>query len=702
MEIVEVSAKSQFLDQFYELYQKIFVDENERESKENIIKYLSLKNSAFYGGNSYHIFCSIEGMTITGFLVGDYYVEPNSGVIEFIGVSPDFRNKYIARDLIDHFIATIRTECKKGLNGIFCEVDTKKLSVTGPPDLTSFMFWKKLGYGVVEIDYVQPALGPEKKSVSDLVLLYKDLAGNGLGASLLLSFVKSYMRYAMSIEAPESMKEYQTIESHINHREFITILTIDEYIKTGISHFINPALDYIVTFPLVSLRGLVGDVEELTSTRAVELANQIIGGITSIQYFSVISVEIQKGDGTPIQLFGKEDFVLIMRDKRESFVSGEYLKSKISIKGLLKTKEQIPLRVKLPSGVARGNKVQIWIDVDHLGIASLHFIVYYNGHYSTREMVALMDPVNVTILDQNYSESFANFVGKISDVLQDEVMTNLGEVRRLQPEIYPLSFSTTNRQFEKIKAHIYGIVNQDPSYDYASNRYIQKFFDEDRSAVNTVFGHYGRRTGSIIFSEEGTGIFEAVTGYKVTEIKSNNQAEFNENVRITILNEYISEVTALLHERLYLKRLEFILSKGDVTMTRNEKKTLRYLADIEKLFYTGLEEFKGLSLYSYVELDFALKEARSDMGIKEELESTIAGIGSLSKKAELLYRIRNDSNIVLLSYLLTLFAASALTVSLINIILPPTASLLDKIIFIFVLPIASIIVLYAFTMMRRK
>ena len=171
---------------------------------------------------------------------------------------------------------------------------------------------------------------------------------------------------------------------------------------------------------------------------------------------------------------------------------------------------------------------------------------------------------------------------------------------------------------------------------------------------------------------------------------------------MTILNEYISEVTALLHERLYLKGLEFILSKGDVTMNGNEKKMLKYLADIEKLFYTGLEEFRGLSLYSYTELDFALKQARSDMGIKEQLEATIAGIGSLSKKAELLYRIRNDSNTVLLSYLLTLFTASALTVSLINFIIPPTASLLEKILFIFVLPIVAIIILYAFTIIRRK
>ncbi len=695
-------ANSQFLDQFYELYQKMFVDENERESKENIIKYLSLKDSLFYGGNSYHIFCSMEEKIITGFLVGDYYSEPNSGVIEFIAVCPDFRNRHIAKKLIDHFISTIRTDGKREVDGIFCEVDTKELSVSDNPDLTSLIFWKNLGFGVVEIDYVQPALGPGKRSVNDLVLLYKDLAGNGLEASQLLSFVRSYMKYAMSIDAPENKKEYQTIESHLNHRKFITILTMDHYIKTSISHFLNPALDYIVTFPLMSLSGLVGEAEELSLTRATELATQVLKEVTSLSYFSGVSIEIQKGDGTPIQILGEEDFILRMRDKRESYISGEYLKSKMSIKGVLKPKEHLSLKVELPSGVAVGTKLHIWIDIDHLGMASLHFIVFFDGYYSTREMVALMDAGKVTIFDQDYTEPFADFVGKISDLLNTAGTKNFGEVRRVKPEIYPLSFSTTNRQFERIKVHIYAIINQDSSYNYASSRYIRKFFDEDQSAVDTVFSHYGRKAAAVIFGEEGVGIFEAVTGYKATEIESANPADFMEKVRMTILNEYISEVTALLHERLYLKGLEFILSKGDVTMNGNEKKMLKYLADIEKLFYTGLEEFRGLSLYSYTELDFALKQARSDMGIKEQLEATIAGIGSLSKKAELLYRIRNDSNTVLLSYLLTLFTASALTVSLINFIIPPTASLLEKILFIFVLPIVAIIILYAFTIIRRK
>lgn len=702
MEIVEILANSVLLDQFYELYQKIFVDENERETRENIIKYLSLKDSSYYGSNSYHIFCSVEDKKIEGFLVGDYYSGPNSGVIEFVGVSPEYRDRHIAKMLIDHFTETISKEAQKKINGIFCEVDIKELSHPGHRDKTSLSFWKKLDFGVVELIYVQPSLSPGKKPVKDLVLLYRDIAGSGLEATQLLSFVESYMKYAMSIDAPYEKWEYQVVKGQTNHRKLIPIMTVDEFIKTGFTVFSNPVLDYIITFPLFPINDLIGRVEELTLEKATEIANIIFNKASSLPFSKEVSVEIQKGDGTQIKIFGNENFVHRMRDKRESYVSGEYLKSKLSIKGVIKAKEQWSIAVDLPTGSATSAKLQIWMDVDHLSMASLHFIAYYDGYYSTREMVALMDTGKINVLNESNNELFVNFINKITDLFLTSGIKNSEKISRIKPEIYPVSFSTTDRVFETIRTHIYAIINQDSSYNYASSRYVAKFFDENQSVIETVFVHYGRKAGAVIFGEEGYGIFEAVTGYSVSEIEAADPPELQENIRITILNEYISEVTALLHERLYLKRLESILSKGDVTLRGDEKKTMSYLADIEKLFYTGLEEFRGLSLYSYTELDYALKQARSDMGIKEELEATIAAVGSLSKKAELLYRIRNDSNTVLISYLLTLFTASALTVSLINFILPPTATLLEKILFIFGLPVAAIIILYAYSINRRK
>ena len=107
-----------------------------------------------------------------------------------------------------------------------------------------------------------------------------------------------------------------------------------------------------------------------------------------------------------------------MRDKRESYVSGEYLKSKLSIKGVIKAKEPWSIAVDLHTGSATSAKVQIWMDVDHLSMASLHFIAYYDGYYSTREMVALMDSGKIKVLNQSNSELFVSFIDKITDLLQ--------------------------------------------------------------------------------------------------------------------------------------------------------------------------------------------------------------------------------------------------------------------------------------------
>ena len=129
---------------------------------------------------------------------------------------------------------------------------------------------------MVELIYVQPSLSPGKKPVKDLVLLYRDIAGSGLEATQLLSFVESYMKYAMSIDAPYEKWEYQVVKGQTNHRKLIPIMAVDEFIKTGFTVFSNPVLDYIITFPLFPINDLIGRVEELTLEKATEIANIIL------------------------------------------------------------------------------------------------------------------------------------------------------------------------------------------------------------------------------------------------------------------------------------------------------------------------------------------------------------------------------------------------------------------------------------------
>lgn len=699
MEIVELSDDSEYLDKFYEFYRTMFSNDDESESKENLQKYLSLKNSNFYGENAYHLFCLEDGGYIAGFIIGDYYSDPNSGVIEFVAVKPEYRGKGFAKNLIGYFMTAIKKDAGKDLDGIYCEVDVKALRDYRNPDLTSLIFWRNLGFSVVEINYIQPALDRSKKPVTDLVLMYKDLKGDGLQVYRLRTFIKSYMRYAMSIELPEEKEEFKLLEKHLNGRTKVALLPVDEYIKVGMNHFNDPAIDYIATFPVIQFNESIEDFKDLSQSGAAELAGTIRQKLESFQFFNSVSIEVQKGDGTPIYDEGKNDkFTLKMRGKREKYFSGDYLKSKFSIKGVLELRDNILFSSNLPLGSALSSKVQIWIDIDHLGMASMHFIVYYDGFYSTREMISLTDANTVSVFDGESNKPLPIFAGKIATILQ--ILRDKSSGKNTDLELYPLSFLNTRNRFEEIKTHVYAVVNQDTSYEYANIRYIIKFFDEDQSVLDTVYAHYGIRSGVVIFSEDKPGLFLAVTGYDISEIEADNPEEFKNRVRIAILNEYISEVTSLLHERLYLKRLENTLSRSDLSHTNNEKKKLKYLTELQNRFYKELEEFRGISLYSYTELDFALKQARSDMGITEELDTMITGIESVSKKAELLYRIRNDFHAVLLSYLLTLFTAATLTVALTNLIFP-SAPIFIKVLLIFMLPATAIIVLYIFSIKHR-
>jgi len=699
MEIVELSDNSEYLDKFYELYRTMFSNDDEIDSKENLRKCLSLKNSNFYGNNAYHIFCLKDKGYIAGFIIGDYYSDQNSGVIEFVVVKSEYRGKGLAKNLIEYFMAKIKKDAGKDIDGIYCEVDVKSLSDYKNPDLTSLIFLRNLGFSVVEINYIRPASDHSKKPVTDPVLMYRDLKGDGLNVDSLRTFIKSYMKYAMSIEIPEEKEEFKLIEKHLNGRTKVALLPVDEYIKVGMNYFNDPAIDYIATFPVIPFNESIEDFKDLSQSGAAELGGTIKKKLESFPFFDSVSIEVQKGNGNPIDDNGKNDkFILKMRGKREKYFSGDYLKSKFSIKGVLELKDNILFSSNLPLGSATPSKVQIWIDIDHLGMASMHFIVYYDGFYSTREIISLTDANTVSVFDGESNKSLPVFAGKIAAILQSLKDKSSGS--NINLELYPLSFLNTYSHFRDIKAHVYAIVNQDTSYEYANIRYIKKFFYEDQSVLDTVYAHYGIRSGVIIFSEDKPGLFLAVTGYDISEIEADNPEEFKDKVRITILNEYISEVTSLLHERLYLKRLENTLSRSDLSPTNNEKKKLKYLTELQSRFYTELEEFRGLSLYSYPELDFALKQARSDMGITEELDTMINSIESLSKKTELLYHIRNDFHTVLLSYLLTLFTAATFTVAITNLIFP-SASIFIKVLLIFMLPATAIIVLYVFSIKHR-
>lgn len=701
MEIVELSENSEIFQDFYRLYEKIFENPDERESSENIRKYLSLKKSDFYENNIYEVLCSIDSGKLTGFLVGDYYAEPEVAVIEFIGVDDRVRNSGIASRLLDDFITRINKLSGTTPKGIFCEVDTSPES-RGSGSY-SLHFWNHLGFVVVQARYVQPALQDGKNPVSDLILLYRDITREGLSSDTLLSFLRAYFKYAMDIEMPEDTPEYRQLSSRVSRWDLIPLIDPDAYEMYGICDFTESIIDYVVTFPVNSTANPFAHKSDFSPKEATSLMGRMGDALRSIPFVDTAELEVQRGDGVPIAPeAATSDFMLWVKNIRESYFSGPYLQGKYAIRGILTFRDIDYFSCTDDEWNVRENGLRAWIDVDHLGIGSIHFIGQFSGSFHTEELIKLESYSNTLISISGRKHQLSEIAAIIVSAIQksngyDTVPTDANQI-----EFYPILMARCDQEFDEIKAHLYGITNLDNTYRVASPRYIKKFYDEDRSVLNHVYGHYGRKLATVVFNREYETMFEAVTGYPTNHMKARNFEPTGERILLAVLNEYVSEVTSLLHERFYLKRLEFILSLGEIDSELNVKKTLKYLVEVEKLFHTRLEEFRGLSLYSYTELDFALKQARSDMGIREQFEATINGLSTLSRKMELLYRIRNDFNTVLLSYLLTLFTASTLTASIVNFVLPLNTPIVQKLLFIFVPSALAMVILYAIGIRHRE
>lgn len=715
MEIIELSNDSEYLDKFYKLYQTIFSNSDETDSKEAIRKHLFLKNTKFYGSNSYHLFCEKEGENIIGFIIGDYYSEPNSGVIEYVAVKSEYRARGYGKELIKHFTNAITNDAGKDIDGIYCEVDIKPLRDSNNAGLTSLKFWDNCGYNVVEVNYVQPALDSSKKPVQYLVLMYKDQKGSGLLVNGLKTFIKSYMKYAMCIIHPDGTEEFKLLEKQLNGKTYVVLLPVDEYIKIDTNLFKDPAVDYIVTFPIIDYGGKIEDLKELSADDFTSFSKKIKEKLKNLDFVRTILLEVQTEVKEPVWNTKTYDqFILQMRSNRDKKFNDNYLNGKTSLKGVLELWPDISFSAELPFRSVHASKVQIWLDVNYRRLASVHFIFYYEGLYSTREMIYLTEAKNVSLLHIEAEEDLLSYASQIVYLLRTSKEKSTGLSKQEGFELYPLSFATTGNNFQQIKTHIYAVVNQDLSYDYANIRYIKKFFDEDLSVLEMVYVHNGINSSVVIFRNYTPELFFAVTDYYISVLSMDNPKEFKDPAKIAILNEYISEVTPLLHEKLYLKMLEKELlkvekkelslkEKNELSWTE-EKKMLESITNLEISFYLDLEKFRELSYSPYIEVDFALQQARSDMGIMDKLNTIKTRMESLSKLNEVLYRIKNDftnSDFVFLTYLLTLFTAATLAVTLTNLVFP-SAPVFTKVLLIFILPIFAITGLHIFRLNRKQ
>lgn len=204
---------------FYaDIYMGNFPDANERESFENLLKYL--QNAASAEAYNYHIVLvkNKQGTLIAG-AIFDYFKRTNCAVIEFIAVRQNLQSAGIGSALYHHILETIAKDAfengKQRPEYIFCEIDAPSHSRA---QVKKYLhFWDKYKFMRLNMQYVQPALSGVQKPVKGLWLTVSSLhkTVTKVPGRLVADVIYDYMKYAMGIAEPATAPEYVKMEQEL-------------------------------------------------------------------------------------------------------------------------------------------------------------------------------------------------------------------------------------------------------------------------------------------------------------------------------------------------------------------------------------------------------------------------------------------------------------------------------------------------------
>jgi GNAT superfamily N-acetyltransferase len=229
------------LETFYEsLYVPEFPDPDERESLENMERYLRLKAQGWYGRNDYHILLATEAEKPLAGAVADFFAEAVAGVIEFLVVAPSARRLGLGRAMherIEHLLITdAREQLGRELSFIAAEMTDPFI----PTDVKDYfdpteraLVWHSWGYRALDFPYVQPPLSDAQGSVTSLILIAKLLhtsTPDGLRASAVKTLIHQYLRWAMRIDRPETCREYRDMAEHLEARHTVRAHSLAAYV----------------------------------------------------------------------------------------------------------------------------------------------------------------------------------------------------------------------------------------------------------------------------------------------------------------------------------------------------------------------------------------------------------------------------------------------------------------------------------------
>ena len=160
------------LGQFYtDVYMEAFPDDDERESFDNLLKYLKRATDATE--YKYHIILAKdENDAVVGGCIFNYYKKSNTGVLEFLAVRKDLQSSGIGTMIYKHVCSVLSEDAYqmnyKPLDYICCEIDSPEHSRA---EIKKYLyFWNKNNFWHMDFNYVQPALSAGQNPAEGLWL----------------------------------------------------------------------------------------------------------------------------------------------------------------------------------------------------------------------------------------------------------------------------------------------------------------------------------------------------------------------------------------------------------------------------------------------------------------------------------------------------------------------------------------------------
>ncbi len=230
-QFIEVSADDKAtiteLANFYtEIYMDCFRNVDERESFDNLLKYL--KNSQNNDGYSYHIVLAkdSEGVIVAG-AIFDYFKRSNCAVVEFVAVRQNLQSGGVGSAMYKHVLTTLSSDAykngKRNVDYIFCEIEAP--GYNDAPIKKYLYFWQKYKFRHIRMQYIQPALSHIQKPVHGLWLTVAatDKNPDKISTGTVLDVIADYMRYSMQIPDPDKCAEFLQMSNELEGRTYVDL-----------------------------------------------------------------------------------------------------------------------------------------------------------------------------------------------------------------------------------------------------------------------------------------------------------------------------------------------------------------------------------------------------------------------------------------------------------------------------------------------